>query len=430
MASGRIKVRQRNDGKLSRYLMIPGRQLDIPKTFVITLEMNGEACEYEVNDKGAIVKIVVAGKEVAIDTALLQTRIEKQQQAIEEEARKKQEQLELRKKEQQQGQNRGGQALRVDAAYNPSTLSRLPKDVRVLMGKPDNLYLHVFKAANFWSENKNKATLFQFKRGNRKLGTTDQQMRHLPEEKLNYGQFPFTTQAQQQVQTVHALYPQAYTHHHYRTQNRLVTGIGGASVFEVGFTLHHIYGFPYIPASSIKGVVRSWYIQQHFVGKEENALKDRIFCDLFGCPAEWIQKIKEEDSDKKGSKVKQLKHPSWYALNKQFPGDKGERKGQIIFFDAYPVQAPQVEDEVMNVHYPDYYQGKELPTDYQLPVPIAFLAVAAQTTFQFVLATDSQAENAKDLLQTAETALHAALTEHGIGAKTAVGYGFMEKINV
>lgn len=422
MPSGRIKVRQRNDGNLSRFIMIPGRQLDIPKTFVITLEMNGEACEYEVNDKGAIAKIVVAGKEVEIDTALLQTRIERQQQAIEAEAIKKKEELELRKKEQQQqqGQNRGRQPMEPDAVFSPAQFSRLPIDARTLSTDPDNLYLRIFKAANFWSENRGKATLFQFKRGNPKQGKNSEQMRHLPEGKQDYGQFPFAAHAQKQVQTAQALYPQAYTHQHYRAQNRLVTGIGGASVFEVGFTLHHIYGFPYIPASSIKGVVRSWYIQQHFGGLEENALKDRAFCDLFGCPAEWIQK--QTDG-------KQLKHPSWYALNKQFPGDKGERKGQIIFFDAYPVQAPQVEDEVMNVHYPDYYQGKTLPTDYQQPVPIAFLAVAAQTTFQFLLAADSRSENAPGLLQKAETALHAALTEHGIGAKTAVGYGFMEKVN-
>jgi CRISPR-associated protein Cmr6 len=421
MIEGRLRVRTKEDGTISRFIILPGqRKIGIPQTFVITPDMDNQPCAYEVSDKGAIVKIIVGDKEVAIDNDMLKHREQRQQQLREAEAqRKKEEQEEKRKHEQQNNPNRQrGSALPLIKAYDPANFSRLPKDVRELLSPPqiDNLSLYVFKAANFWSENRGKATLFQAKRGSVKQGTPDQIMRHLPEGNLDYGNFPFAQQAQRQVANAQALYPKNMAHHHYRTQSRLVTGMGEATVFEVGFKLHHIYGFPYIPASSIKGVTRSWYILEKFDGNEETALLDRTFCDLFGCPGEWIE-----------PKTK-VKHPSWYNKNKQFPGDKGERKGNVIFFDAYPLQAPQVEDEVMNVHYPDYYQGKSLPTDYQMPVPIAFMAVAAKTTFQFVIATDSQDEKSQELLQTAEKCLHDALTEHGIGAKTAVGYGFMEKI--
>ena len=41
------------------------------------------------------------------------------------------------------------------------------------------------------------------------------------------------------------------------TQWRLAVGVGSSGPLETGMTLHHLYGFPYIPASSIKGIARA-----------------------------------------------------------------------------------------------------------------------------------------------------------------------------
>jgi len=41
---------------------------------------------------------------------------------------------------------------------------------------------------------------------------------------------------------------------------RLIVGLGNESIYETSMTLHHIYGFPYIPGSAIKGVTRNYYI--------------------------------------------------------------------------------------------------------------------------------------------------------------------------
>ena len=38
---------------------------------------------------------------------------------------------------------------------------------------------------------------------------------------------------------------------------RLIVGLGNESVYDTSMTLHHVYGIPYIPASAVKGVVRS-----------------------------------------------------------------------------------------------------------------------------------------------------------------------------
>ena len=189
---------------------------------------------------------------------------------------------------------------------------------------------------------------------------------------------------------------------------RMVVGLGNESVYETSMTLHHIYGIPYIPGSAIKGVVRNYIITEQFEQNEEEALlKDKGFCLIFGSP--------------KNSSI-------------------GEHKGNVIFFDAYPLEPPNIEPDVMNVHYPDYYGGDKPPADFQNPNPIFFLTVR-ETHFKFMMGIknsedkeigesklveniDKLSENFT-LLETAFYWLKRALSEHGIGAKTAVGYGYM-----
>lgn len=213
-------------------------------------------------------------------------------------------------------------------------------------------------------------------------------------------------------------------------QNRLIHGLGNASVFETSMTLHHVYGIPYLPASSIKGVVRSWVIRNCFwkeeagEGKrskvsEEAAMQDPLFAHIFG-------------KDTSGS-------------------DKQAQQGHIIFFDAFPQSAPVIEPDIMNVHYPKYYGGTGLPVDYDSPNPIPFLTVGKcdingkPLLFKFYIAcknvekqikidgpmitkAEGKLSSQSTILDIVGYWLHSALTSHGIGAKTAVGYGYMKSI--
>lgn len=207
---------------------------------------------------------------------------------------------------------------------------------------------------------------------------------------------------------------------------RLAVGLGNESVYETSMTLHHIYGIPYIPASSIKGVVRSWIITQYFEKETEEpaeywALKDEFFCKIFGTAKE--SKVKNSDG-------KEFKVTSPLKNKEEKPT---EHIGEIIFFDAFPTTPPKIETDVMNPHYGDWYgdrkdnYGNQIPpTDYQNPVPVFFLTVA-NTTFNFMLASrKDKLESYKIGGKTIEEWLIDALTNHGIGAKTAVGYGYMK----
>lgn len=196
---------------------------------------------------------------------------------------------------------------------------------------------------------------------------------------------------------------------------RLVVGLGNESVYETSMTLHHIYGIPYIPGSAIKGVFRSYIITEteEFI-KDENgslnlkkaenrALDDQGFCDIFGCPKK-----------------------SFY---------REARKGKVIFFDAFPSEIPNIKPDIMNVHYPDYYGGKKPPTDYQNPRPIFFLTVE-NTEFEFIIGIKEKDNTnipsgifkGSKPLEIAFDNIKMALSEHGIGAKTAVGYGYMNAL--
>jgi len=160
-------------------------------------------------------------------------------------------------------------------------------------------------------------------------------------------------------------------------------------------------------------VVKSHIITEVF-GKDENgqidlknaekqALNDQGFCDIFGCPKK-----------------------SFYNESRQ---------GKIIFFDAFPLCEPQVKADVMNPHYGPYYSdslNKVPPADYHNPKPIFFLTVE-NTEFKFIVGINENYNiviqeglfEGKQPLEVTYEYIKKALSEHGIGAKTAAGYGYM-----
>lgn len=198
---------------------------------------------------------------------------------------------------------------------------------------------------------------------------------------------------------------------------RMVVGLGNASVYETGMTLHPIYGFPYIPASAVKGVIRSWIITECFEKDENLALKSDLFVHIFG-------------SDTRG-------------------GDSKARKGGAVFFDALPVDKICLEPDVMTPHYGEYYTDGKPPADYLTPSPIHFLTVR-NTSFRFWFGLskkdiykslsnfdhdalqekspgESDSRSDTSLLTFISGWLIDALENHGIGSKTAVGYGRMRE---
>ena len=169
--------------------------------------------------------------------------------------------------------------------------------------------------------------------------------------------------------------------------NKLIIGLGHPSVYETSITLHHIYGVPYIPGSAIKGSFRNYIIEEYFNKNEEKALKKGWFVEIFGSQ---------------------------------------EKQGKVIFFDAFSNDA-KIKPDIMNPHYPDYYDDKKPPTDDQNPRPINFLTVKG--SFKFIFGVKKEFDikvNSQEfsILDFVKENLQISLQKFGIGAKTSVGYGY------
>ena len=171
----------------------------------------------------------------------------------------------------------------------------------------------------------------------------------------------------------------------FQTTGPFVTGLGLAHPVENGFLWHHTLGVPYLPGSSIKGMIRAW--AKHWL--EESADVDHMF---FG----------RDD-----------KHTD------------GPSAGALIIFDALPVKPVQLLTEVITPHVGAWRMtetpSKEPPADWISPNPIHFLSVERGAEFQFAIAPRNGISDA--YLERAYTYLEDALDWIGAGAKTSSGYG-------
>jgi len=162
------------------------------------------------------------------------------------------------------------------------------------------------------------------------------------------------------------------------TRSPFVTGLGLPHPVEASMLWHHTLGVPYLPGSSLKGLVRAWAREEH--GEDEDFLK--IFGEV---------------------------------------GDDEGRVGGVCFMDMLPVGEVKLKLEVMTPHYKWEGEGG-VPGDWQEPTPIYYLVVPSKTKFQLCLLPRTPSD--RNLLATALEWTLEALRSEGAGAKSfALGYG-------
>lgn len=179
-----------------------------------------------------------------------------------------------------------------------------------------------------------------------------------------------------------------------KIEGRLLIGLSSGGALETGCAVHHTYGTPYLPGSSIKGVVRAWALQNL---KEPDALHY-----IFGCESD------SQQADGLSGEI--VFHDAWWI-----PDSGGNRHKKQPFAE-----------EVVTVHHPDYYQsnGKIPATDLDSPIPNAMIGVRG--SFLFTLECNAAHDNTCWLSLTTFM-LKQALSNNGIGAKTAAGYGYLKE---
>ena len=183
-----------------------------------------------------------------------------------------------------------------------------------------------------------------------------------------------------------------------KLETPLIVGLGNAHPTERGFTFHWTLGIPYIPAESVKGILRLC----HLINKTN---RDAGFFE------NWAREDEEY----------------FRALRGIFGCSESENvtaaKGKVVFLDAMPVNVPELGLEITTCHYPEYYGAKRGPTEDQNPMPLPFLAVMnnGDTFFDFTfLVSNSLSSEEQNQLK---EAFRLAISEHGFGAKTALGHG-------
>ena len=158
-------------------------------------------------------------------------------------------------------------------------------------------------------------------------------------------------------------------------------------IFEVGLNYDEILDVPYIPGSTIKGILRS-----------------RLY-SLAG-----------DD----GGEVF---------------GDEG-REGYVIVSDAYPVGSKGGRLLIGDIVNPHYYKGGEpVNSEYDVqPIPIKHLSVRDGVSFRFVIGVDKRAKvneaikeklGVKDAVELVSVLLAYSMRT-GLGARSTKGYGVFE----
>ena len=159
-------------------------------------------------------------------------------------------------------------------------------------------------------------------------------------------------------------------------ESRFVTGLGRSHPVENGFAWHASLGVPFLPGSSVKGMIRSWAIANASLQIDEARI-NRVL------------------------------------------GEAGKR-GEVCFLDAVPLGSVKLEMDIMTPHYGGWNKS-EPPGDWLSPKPIPFLTTCGNTKFLFSFIPSEAVVEAD--LNNVSVWLKDALAWAGAGAKTAVGYG-------
>ncbi|MGH7988429.1 MAG: type III-B CRISPR module RAMP protein Cmr6 [Candidatus Binataceae bacterium] len=161
--------------------------------------------------------------------------------------------------------------------------------------------------------------------------------------------------------------------------SRFVTGLGRSHPVENGFAWHPTLGMPYLPGSSIKGMVHAWAKNW-----AQPRLPDPQLDEIFGGPGQ---------------------------------------VGRVILLDALPIKPVQLAADIITPHCANWTQA-DPPGDWCSPTPIPFLVMERGNSFVFAI-TPAWA-GAVEILEPAWQWLTDALQFLGGGAKTSVGYGRFE----
>jgi len=192
----------------------------------------------------------------------------------------------------------------------------------------------------------------------------------------------------------------------------------GKGEFKLGFYFDYTTGVPVVPGSSVKGRLRS-----AFPRSENSRLSSGYKKERSEYIKDLLKKIGLENID-----INRLEMEIFEGKRIQ-AGEGGDEKNMIniptckrdLFFDAYIIGSDDVENRILDEDYITPHKNPKRPDldQFTNPLPIMFLKVLPGVSFRFKF-------DLKDGIINAEkkcSLFDKILSDLGIGAKTAVGYG-------
>lgn len=214
----------------------------------------------------------------------------------------------------------------------------------------------------------------------------------------------------------------------------LIVGLGGKGPLEIGITLDHVTGLPFIPGSALKGLARSYALyvlaekaHVHLAGTDaDNDALEQFEKDLLKGKYDLTDDPLEDKHDKLPGAA------DYRVIFGTQPDAETSSAGQALFYDAVLLggSGSIFELDVMTPHFKEWYNsgnsGKRpaAPNDADSPNPVQFLTVGAGAQFGFAVGWRGS-EN-PSAHQFARELLEAALQDFGVGSKTAAGYGWFK----
>ncbi len=187
------------------------------------------------------------------------------------------------------------------------------------------------------------------------------------------------------------------------TAGPLTLHLARASGLEnAGIHVHPVYGFACLPGCGLKGMARAYAETVWWPGQPDPAVARERIRAVFG----WATETGRDRAQPDGADA------------------AGSQAGAIVYHEAWPTTWPRLQPDIVNNHHAAYYGGTNDPGDWEDPVPVYFLSVAAGAVFDFAVSPRAGNEDSdSDLAALAIEWLQAALVHEGAGAKTHAGYG-------
>ncbi len=168
-----------------------------------------------------------------------------------------------------------------------------------------------------------------------------------------------------------------------------------------GIHVHPVYGFACLPGSWLQGMARAYAETVWWPGQPDPAVARERIRAVFG----WATGTGRDAAQPDGADA------------------AGSQAGAIVYHEAWPTTWPRLQPDIVNNHRAAYYGGTNDPGDWEDPVPVYFLSVAAGAVFDFAVSPRAGNEDSdSDLAALAIEWLQAALMHEGAGAKTHAGY--------